>query len=209
MKKVLVLVVLLGACREDDAPVPPAPAPERTTTAATARPTVAPAPKAPPSARPSATTAATATATATALASATASASAAAVAPTASAAAAAQGLLAGVGRAARFTVQRMEPTGAIGTKTKIEDPKKVAALLEAIGMTQKPGDSCPRCVPSYTFTFEDAFGTRLGSLGVFCEIDKLEKAAALHDALSEKCESIELDKPEDVKRIADEALPAK
>jgi hypothetical protein len=206
--QIVLLALLVASCREDDAPLPPAPAPERTTTAATPARTATGATAAKPAPKP-APTATTATATATATAVATATASAVAVAPTASAAAGAVGLLGAVGRAARFTVQRTTAAGAVGEKVKIEDAKKVAALLEAVGMTQTPADTCPKCIPTVTFTFEDAFGTRLGSLGVFCEADRLDKPAALRDALSEKCQTVELAKPEEVKRLADEVAPAK
>lgn len=103
-------------------------------------------------------------------------------------------------------VKLRRPLGA-GEETTVDDPTKLKALRDAIGMDQEPSDGCPRCLPSVQLVFEDATKTRLGSVGLFCDASEASEVAVLRDALAESCQSLKLADAERLRELVDEALP--
>ncbi len=131
----------------------------------------------------------------------------AAASTTASAGAAApEGILGALAKAARVKVTHISTSGE-SQKGVIHDGTVVKPLLEAIGLKQTPTDGCERCMPSVTFTFEDGYGTRLGSLGTFCTEGGLkDTVATLHDPLGNKCQTITLITPKALETLAKRAI---
>jgi len=105
-------------------------------------------------------------------------------------------------------VTRISPEGDTAEGV-IAGKRDVGPLLVAVGLKQAPVEGCKPCMPAITFTLEDEFGTRLGSLGCYCTEKGVEpKVATLHDPLGNECVTLTLAKPADVKAIADQAIAA-
>ena len=194
-------VLLLGGCDRDAAPsaradAVTAPKAAATSVGASAGATAATSSPPTPTSAPSAG--------ATASASSTASAGAATAA---SAAAEPLTLLATIAKATKVKVRRLEPSGG-GEAVVIDEAEKVAQLLEALGTSQTAVDACPRCIPSVQLTFEDAYGTRLGTVGLFCS-DRTgqPELAALRDALANTCQTVTVAEPEKLRAVLSAALP--
>ena len=155
-----------------------------------------------PERAPAPTTLRTAKPPASATASATGSTSASA------AAAAPEGILGAIAKAARVKVTRVSDAGE-SQKGVIDEQGMVSPLLDAIGLKQTPTDGCERCMPAITFTFQDGFGTRLGSVGVFCTEKSVKRdIAMLRDPLGNKCETITLVTPKVLETLAERAIAA-
>jgi len=117
---------------------------------------------------------------------------------------AAVGLLGPVANATEVKVSRVDGTDS----AVIDDPKQVKRLLDSIGMSQKPGDDCPPRLPTFTLSFKDGFGKRLGSLGVYAKASGgLAPEAVLRDALGDECQSLVLVETTALSTLLDGALP--
>ncbi|MCA9622843.1 MAG: hypothetical protein KC731_27680, partial [Myxococcales bacterium] len=94
-------------------------------------------------------------------------------------------LLGSFAKAAKIKLRRV----AGAEEVVIDAPDEVKVLLDAIGLDQTPGNLCPRCIPDVQLVFEDGIGTRLGSLGLFCDGTD-GKVAVLRDALANDCTTV-------------------
>jgi hypothetical protein len=205
MKRGVVLlgVVLLAACEQD--PAPSARADAVTASKTTTASVIAPGPTT--IAVPAKTPAVAPVVSASASASAAVAGSAAASGSTAAATAPASLLATFVTKAAKVKVRRLDEGGG-GPAVLIDEAEKIAELLKSLGASQTPKDACPRCIPSVQLSFEDAFGTRLGSVGLFCSDQREQPAmAALRDALGDHCQTLTVADPEALRRFLDAAAP--
>jgi hypothetical protein len=116
-------------------------------------------------------------------------------------------IIGNISKAEKVKIRRHDVTGGVGAEATIEG-KPVADLLAAIDTAQTVGDACPRCLSAVDLVFEDRFGTRLGTVSMFCsDLDNAGVAAA-RDALANACQTIRLADVDAVKRIVDSALGA-
>jgi len=114
------------------------------------------------------------------------------------------GLLRPIASATEVKVSRVDGTDS----AIIDDPEQVRRLLDAIGLSQKPGDDCPPGLPTFTLSFKDRFGTRLGSLGVHANAaGGLAPQASLRDALGDACQSVTLAEDSALRALLEGALP--
>ncbi|MBW2453912.1 MAG: hypothetical protein JRI68_05360 [Deltaproteobacteria bacterium] len=154
------------------------------------RPERAPAPTILRTARPSVSASASPSPSATA--------SAAATAP--------DGLLGALAKAVGVKVTRLTAEGK-SQQGVIDDRGMLRPLLDAIGLQQTTTEGCQPCMPSLTFTFQDAYGTRLGTVGAFCtEAGVLPNVATLSDPLGNRCETITLLTPKVLETLAERAV---
>ncbi|HZO12448.1 MAG TPA: hypothetical protein VFB62_04295 [Polyangiaceae bacterium] len=116
--------------------------------------------------------------------------------PTPSAAPKPQELLASLERATEVKITRIEG----GKDIELKGAERLEPLFEAVDLEQKPEKKCPDGLAAITLTFKDEFETRLGSIGLFKDGDKIKPEAALRDDTGEQCQTIKLLKPE---RVAD------
>ena len=129
----------------------------------------------------------------------TAVASAAASAAT-SAAPAVESILASIAKAGKLKIAY-----AKGQTAELTSAVEIDKLMAAIDTKQTASDNCPRCIPQINITFSDKFGTRLGSMGLFCGAPDDSPIAAIRDALANNCQSITMKDPDVVRKIIDAA----
>jgi hypothetical protein len=116
------------------------------------------------------------------------------------------GLLNDIAKAKEVKISRLDST----SDAEIKDEKKIGELFEAIGISQRPIDACPKGLQFISLSFTDGFGTRLGSIGLFRQGDtqNLNTDAVVRDALGDRCQGIALEKATALEAMIDEALPA-